>query len=355
MPTRHFLVPGALSRKTGGSIYDRRVVEGMRAQGHDVTVHELAEDYPFPSASSRAQLRSCLDEIPTGSTVVIDGLISGAVPEIITDAAQRLRIVALVHHPLADETGQSAEQSKLFLDSERQALSQVSAAIVTSPFTKRRLAEFVPPDTVPVHVAIPGTDPKPLAKGHDEAALSLLCVASLTRRKGYPILLKALSGLTHLPWQLVCVGSRSLDPNHAAEIALLAQQDEFSGRVTLLSDLSEEELIACYNQADLFVFPSLYEGFGMVIQEAIAHGLPIITTTGGALVDTAPEAATLFTPPGDVAAFGAALERVMTEPNLRAELTAGAQSARRDLPSWNDTAQRFASILEHVEATQGAC
>ena len=86
-----------------------------------------------------------------------------------------------------------------------------------------------------------------------------------------------------------------------------------------------ERLAALYAASDLFVLPSRYEGFGMAYAEAIAHGLPVIGTTAGAIPDTVPAAAGVLVPPDDVAALAAALRRLI-------ENAGRARTARRRRP-----------------------
>ena len=81
---------------------------------------------------------------------------------------QRIRLVALVHHPLADETGLGAEERQRFEASERAALAHARGVVVTSPFTARRLGDFgVDPGAV--RAVVPGTEAGPLAAGYHDA------------------------------------------------------------------------------------------------------------------------------------------------------------------------------------------
>lgn len=353
MLDRHFLVPGALTRRTGGSIYDRRIVEGLSARGAAVTVHELDEDYPFPALDSLRRLADCLAAVPNGATVVIDGLIAGCVPEVLAREAARLRVVSLLHHPLADETGLDDDAVERFRALEGAALSHVAGVIVTSGFTRHRLDELFGLDGERVYVVPPGTDSKPRAVGGGGASISMLCVASVTPRKGHLVLLEALAALSHLSWRLICVGSQSLDPMHVAlvtdKITALGLED----RVSLISDVSPEDLDTFYRHADLFVLPSYYEGFGMVITEAVAHGLPVITTTGGALRDTAPDDAAMLVPPGDSAALSDGIRRVVEDRGLRLRLADGARRERQRLPAWDDTVAAFEDALRGIEGDVG--
>jgi glycosyltransferase involved in cell wall biosynthesis len=91
--------------------------------------------------------------------------------------------------------------------------------------------------------------------------------------------------------------------------------------------------------------PSLYEGYGMVLAEAMARGLPIVCTTGGAAAQTVPSSAALKVAPGDEAALTAAIRRVLDDAVLRRRMADASWDAGRRLPSWEDTARRIAAVI----------
>ncbi|MGL4728401.1 MAG: glycosyltransferase, partial [Bosea sp. (in: a-proteobacteria)] len=121
-----------------------------------------------------------------------------------------------------------------------------------------------------------------------------------------------------------------------------------SERITLAGAVSDAEIAALYASADLFVMPSHYEGYGMVLTEALSRGLPIVSTTGGALAQTAPDAACLKVPPGDVPAMAAALETMLTNDLLRRQKADAAWALAADLPRWDETAKIVAAALKRV-------
>ena len=102
--------------------------------------------------------------------------------------------------------------------------------------------------------------------------------------------------------------------------------------------------------ASLFVLPSHYEGYGMAYAEALARGIPVVGTTGGAIPDTVPGYAGVLVPPGDVDALTEALEGLLVAPDRRETLAEGARMYARELPSWGDQAGRF---LEAVSDLSG--
>ena len=99
------MVPGSIDQRTGGYVYDARIVRGLRELGWRVAVHSLSGLFPEADSEAHAQMTSTLAALPAGARVVIDGLAMGGVPESVRVEHARLRIVSLVHHPLADENG----------------------------------------------------------------------------------------------------------------------------------------------------------------------------------------------------------------------------------------------------------
>jgi len=339
------LIPGDPNTRTGGYLYDRRIMGGLTALGWRVELHRLSAHFPHPDPTALREADAVLAALSEQALVVIDGLALGAMPEVAAAHRDRLRLVALIHHPLALETGlDEAARQRLFA-SEREALRQVRGVIVTSPSTARALAAY---DISPERCAVvlPGADPAPLAEGSRDGTLTLLCVAALTPRKGHDLLFRALARLAGQAWRLRCAGSAALDPATAAALRELVVELGVADRIEFLGELDEEALAQQYRRADLFVLPSYYEGYGMALAEALAHGLPVVSTTAGAIPDTVPAPAGLLVPPGDQEALTEALTRLMTEPGLRESLASGARAARRTLPDWSDSCARFAAALD---------
>jgi glycosyltransferase involved in cell wall biosynthesis len=343
----YFLIPGDPDTRTGGYRYDRRIMAGLGELGWPVELRRLSAAFPLPDSAALCEVDAVLAALPDQALVVIDGLALGAMPRVAAMHRERLRLVGLVHHPLALETGLDPSQQQQFYVSEREALRHVRQIIVTSPSTARALADYaVTPERCAV--VLPGTDPAPLAMGSGGRELALLCAASLTPRKGHAVLFRALAGLKPYHWRLRCAGSPTLDPATAAGLSALIDELGLTERIELLGELDTAALAAAYHQADVFVLPSFYEGYGMVLAEALARGLPIISSTAGAIPDTVPAEAGLLVPPGEVAALTEALARVLAEPKLRQKLAAGARVARQTLPDWSQVCAQFAATLATV-------
>ena len=345
-----FLIPGDWCTPTGGYRYDRRIVLALREAGWAAELCTLGDGFPWPDAATRADAERQLAALADGTLVVADGLAFGALPELAQRHAARLRWVALVHHPLHLETGLAAAERGALREQEQRALQAARRVITTSTATAADVAALgLPADRIAV--VEPGTDAvtRPAAARGDVAgALRLLCVATLTPRKGHAVLLEALAGLQDLPWTLHNLGSMSRDPATAAQLQAATAALGLAGRVHWHGEADEATLAAHYAAADLFVLPSFHEGYGMAVAEALAHGLPVVTTTGGALAQTLPPAAGLAVTPGDVPGLRAALARLLGDAAARAACAAAARDAAARLPTWTQAAQRFAAVLEGV-------
>src|SRR5688572_11245836 len=103
-----FMVPGDPATATGGYAYDRAIVRGLRDTGVDIDWLRLHGNFPQPDAGARDAAERQVAALPGGTVVVADGLAFGALPEVAERHGARLGWIALVHHPLALETGLDA-------------------------------------------------------------------------------------------------------------------------------------------------------------------------------------------------------------------------------------------------------
>jgi glycosyltransferase involved in cell wall biosynthesis len=342
-----FIAPGSLEQRTGGYLFDRHIVEGLRALGHGVGVHELAGRFPLvdPAASHAAAL--ALQGLADGGIAVIDGLALPAFAESLAAAAARLRLVGFVHHPLALETGLALETREDLARTEARLLPMLRGVLCPSRMTEWHLAELgVPPARIAV--TPPGTDPAPPRAKTPERPPVLLAVGTVTPRKGHLLLIEALAALADRPWELLCIGSLERAPETVDALRQAIRRHGLEPRVRLAGEWPPERVRGAYAAADVFVLPSYHEGYGMAFAEALAHGLPIVATTAGAIPETVPAAAALLVPPGDREQLVRALAQLLGDGALRARLAEGAARAGAALPDWPSATQRWLAALERL-------
>ncbi|HLJ19306.1 MAG TPA: glycosyltransferase [Stellaceae bacterium] len=238
-----FLVPGALDQLTGGYLFDRHVVEGLRAMGRAVDPIELKGQYPEPDTTARQASAEALARLPDGSVAVIDGLALLAFADCLEREARRLDVVAFVHHPLADETGLNERERKRVATLEAALLKLVRGVLAPSENTARLVAAYGVP-RARIAVTPPGTvKPKrPSRRRPSRGRVEFLCVASLTPRKGHLILIEALAALADRDWHCRCIGSLTRDPETAAAVRYEIGRRGLKGRIALEGEWPPDRL-----------------------------------------------------------------------------------------------------------------
>jgi glycosyltransferase involved in cell wall biosynthesis len=341
-----FLVPGSLAALTGGSIYDRRMVEGLRSRAWRVDVHELDSSFPEPSAAARAGASSVLSTIADGEVVVVDGLAFGAMPDVLEPHKRRLNFVAVVHMPLALECGIDAEVAGRRCEDELRALRIAQAVVVTGRATVDALARMGHALPAPILIE-PGCDAARISRGLQSGIVRLLCVAAVTPGKGHEALIRALAGADG-NWKLRCVGSVTRDRRTVSRLAELVESLSMRDRVSMTGELTSDEVAAEYDRADVFVLNTRFETYGMAVSEAIAHGLPVVSTRTGAIPDLIGTDAGLVVAVGDETALRAALATMVTDADARARYREGAARARSRLQTWSAAVDRLAGVLDAI-------
>lgn len=349
MPMRAALVlPGSIRALTGGSIYDRRIGEGLRDRGWSVEIVALDSSFPVPTAAALESAAAALARLPSRTVTIVDGLALGGMADLVAREAGRLVFVALVHLPLGLEVGTDPDLARQLEMGERRALQYVRAVVITGSSTVDAVAGRGV-DRKNIHVVEPGTDCAAIARGSTAGPLHLLCVATLSEGKGHDVLLRALAVHRHESWRLVCVGNQDRWPSTTARLRLLIAELGFEDRVALAGESCGDALERAFDASDLFVLATRRETYGMAVAEALAHGLPVVSTTTGAIPELVGIDAGLLVPPGDVDALSAALGRVLRDAALRGRLKEGACAARARLRTWDDAVDRMTALISGID------
>ncbi|RIY02192.1 glycosyltransferase [Aureimonas flava] len=314
--------------------------------GWRLRVLALPAAFPAPGPADHAATAEAFAGLDDGALVLVDGLAFGALPALARREAARLRLVALVHHPLALEDGLAPPVAEALRLSEREALAHARAMVATSA-TTARLLKIGFGVAATVAVAPPGTErPDRLPTTRDAPVPTILSVGALIPRKDHALLVDALARLADRPWRCRIVGSPTADPATAEMVRARVAAAGLERRIVLAGAVADVE--AEYRAADIFALPSRFEGYGMAFAEAMAHGLPVVGCAGGAVAEVVPPEAGRLVEPGDAAGFAEALRALLDEPALRRDLALGAWQAAQGLPTWADSARILSDALEAV-------
>ncbi|HWW19424.1 MAG TPA: glycosyltransferase family 1 protein [Steroidobacteraceae bacterium] len=178
----------------------------------------------------------------------------------------------------------------------------------------------------------------------------ILWAGQIESRKNLPRLLQAFAKLRLvIPHHLVLAGAQRA--NYTQELRAIRELG-LEDRILMPGWISHEDLAALYSLAELFVFPSLHEGFGIPLVEAMACGCPIVAANTGSVPEVVDQAACLVDPlqPDEIAG---GIQRVLADATLRAELSAkGLERAK--IFSWDKTARQVLDMLDSLDELRHA-
>ena len=349
MPLRVALWGPRLARVSGGNLYDRMLVEYLRARGHQVAVRAFAgdrEDEPDPPDPPEVVLQ---DELLHREFLARNLALKRPRP----------RIIAIVHHLMCDEPERNAEERGRLRREERAYLRTVEAVVAPSRASAESALRLAG-TSLSVTVAPPGRDRlagealpvPPPSPGEIRARaggpLRAAFVGSLIPRKRLLELLQALAAVPG--WTLSIAGREDLDPGYADRARERAASPDLAGRVRLCGPLGPDGLAALLRESCLLAVPSTLEGFGIVYLEGFAFGLPALAAASGGAPEIVSEGETgWLIPPGPSETTALLLaEHLESLSANRARLAAmgvRAAAVHRAHPTWAESFNAVEGLL----------
>lgn len=174
----------------------------------------------------------------------------------------------------------------------------------------------------------------------------ILCVANIRKNKGQQHLIDALDFLNNKNIQLHFVGLVKEQVYYNNLIAQIKRKG-YVDRVKFSGFLAHEDLLAVYKMADVFVLPTLNEGFGLVLLEAMAFGVPVVASNVGGIAEIINNGVNGFLiPPASPQKLAEAIEKILYDERCREYLIKNAWVKLQQFPRWEDS---FAKLLESIE------
>jgi glycosyltransferase involved in cell wall biosynthesis len=340
---------------SGGYLYDRMLVERLKANGDQVEIvslpgrsylAHLGDNFSVGLHRGLQELPVDLllqDELNHPSLWWINRLLQGE---------EAYPIVSIVHHLRCSEA-RPAWQNRLYAWVESRYLASVNAFIFNSQ-TTRQVVEKLAGIGKPSVVAYPGGDrlrrsiseAQIVARANDPGPLRIFFLGNLIPRKGLHILIQALLKLPRKSWRLAVAGSLVMDRAYTGAVMRQVKAARLEEQVQFLGPLGDAELAQQLVLNQVMVVPSSYEGFGIAYIEGMGFGLPAIATRRGAASEiiTPGENGYLVAPdaPGGLAER---LEELAEDRGRLARLSLGARQRFEAHPTWEQTTESIRDFL----------
>jgi glycosyltransferase involved in cell wall biosynthesis len=331
-----WLLYGSLEQRTGGTIYDARIVDGLRSSGVDVEVLSITHDTGHASEAPRLvrELARSRPDVLVGDELCFREL------GIVFSRARFTRRVLLVHHFTCWEEELAPAARRRARRWEATTLRHADAVIATSEATRDRLA--LEGHRRPISVVRPGADRLPrLPRAHSDGPVTFLFVGAIISRKRVRELVQAFASVPP-PARLRLAGSER-DAVYRRALGRALDELGLGERVTFLGEVDEAALARELAAADALVMPSSLEGYGIAATEAIHAGTPVIAARTPGL-----EEALRPCPDGAILVEnGAALVKAMTDVAMiepwRRSMQVAASEGR--MPAWSEAAAAFRAAL----------
>jgi glycosyltransferase involved in cell wall biosynthesis len=347
-----FLIYGSLDTLSGGYLYDRKLVEYLRAQGDDVEIISL------PWRNYAAHLTDNFTfKLPAQFDILIQDELNH--PSLI-GANRRPHpypIVSLVHHLRCSEL-RPKWQNDFYRVIEKKYLQSVDGFIFNSQTTQGVVNSLIG-NGGPRVVAYPPTDRFGEVVSEEEICeraksneLRILFLGNVIERKGLHTLLEAIRPST-FDLRLDVIGSLTTDPEYANQMQEMVKVNGLSSTVHFHGALNNEPLIEKLRQAHVLVVPSSYEGFGIVYLEGMCFGLPAIGTTAGAAGEIIEDGKTGYLiEPNDSITLATCISQLVSDRNLLTQLSLDARRRYTRQPAWNETAGQIRTFLQSLTQQQ---
>jgi len=318
---------------SGVGVYSREMLFGLAASHPEQKFRFYYRPHRF--------LKSFNDKLPgNASRRLLRGAPSAEIFHALNQRVDvKSRRIVSTFHDLFVMTGDysSHDFRARFTAQAREAAERSDLIIAVSSFTASQVEKLLNVERSRIRVVHHGVHASALGTKKENLVLS---VGAIQRRKNIARLVKAFETLPS-DWRLALAGAP--DGYGAAEELRAVEDSSARSRIDVLGYVSSAQLESLYSRASIFAFPSLDEGFGMPVLDAMAHGVPVITSNCSAMPEVAGDAALLVDPLN----IGDALHRLAGDESLRAELSRRGQERIKQF-SWNAAIEKTWAVYDEL-------
>lgn len=369
------------TKPRGGVVHTLSLAAAMSDQHMDVRIVALGDpDHGFfrtvptpctmvppspPAATLEERVFTAIDDLEGGLSQIADDVdiihaqdcISERAAARVRDAGAPVRVVRTVHH--VDDFSTTA-----LIECQRRAIEEPDRIVVVSADWRQRLLDDYGVDAVVIHNGVDAARLPPIAPDRRAAVrrrtgvddrFVFLSVGGVEPRKGSVHLFEAMGILRReldpTP-ALVVVGGHSFQDHRRYRDQAIGRIPDLGLRlgrdIILAGSISDTDLHEWYRSADALAFPSVNEGWGLVVLEAMAADLPVVTSDIAVLCEyLTPDHTAVMTRAGDAESLAAGMHRVATDPELRATLVSGGRALVPAF-SWRRAAEQHARVYGDV-------
>lgn len=336
---------------TGGNLYHHKLIEAIKEMEYEVfpiSVSRLPKFFRCRVTTFIYPFLIWVKQKPDLIIQVADYVLR-YIPFSIFAQILGIPTIQLVHH--FNEKMRSYDLvSKLNLVFIKFNLRRANGIIVNSQFTKERVIVYSGSTAKSkVEIINPGIEirfnrmKKRVYK--NKKSWNLLSVGSITERKGYHFLIDALKNSKDIPFKCYIVGNIANEKYYSLLVEKI-RINCLEDRVIFLGYTSGERLQELYNNSDIFILPSVHEGYGIVVCEAICQGLPIIATNVGAIPEIIEDKKTgLLIKSKSPESIEKGIRQLITNSSLARELSENAMLKCASLQRWEETKEKFKKYI----------
>jgi len=348
-----FFIGGYKQRPTtGGHLYHLKMIEALKEMSYDITIisfHKLPKFFKCRPISFVYPLLLCVKRKPCLIIQVSDTGLRYLLFSFFTEIFN-IPVMQIVHH-IKETLQKTTLKSRLKLICIKYNFRKAKSIIVNSMHTKLDVIKLVGAKSEErIFIVNPGIERRFEGGGkrafRNKKSWKFLSVGAVIERKGYHYLIDALRNLNDIPFKCYIVGNID-DKKYYSLLLEKVQTYKLEEKVKFTGYISYRKLLEFYDKTDIFILPSLHEGYGIVLCEAICQGLPIIATNVGAVPEIIEDRGTgLLVEPKNAKSIVSAVRRMVSNPELAETLSQNAIEKCGYLNRWDKMKESIKNVIK---------